>query len=307
MRLSLLGLAVMLAATATFAAQAVKKTNQARPAARQADTDAGDEDQAPAKKSADEADEPSDDDDDGQPAKKPAAGKSTKKAFGLKVADTDDAELEEKFSYMQGYQLGQVLAQQLQQVDLKLDRKRFDQALTDALGRKEPGMSEDDMRGAIEEIQKRVQRRQVAAAAKNKKDGEVFLAANKKKEGVTTLPGGLQYKVLKSGKGKSPKATDTALVDYKGTFLDGSEFDNSYTRGEPTIIQLERVIPGWKQALPQMKVGDKWQLFVPSSLAYGEQGMRDQRGNEVIPPNSLLQFEIELLEVNPKLTKPGPR
>lgn len=308
MRLSFfLGPFVMLAATATFAAQAGKKPTAARrPAAaaddQAADTDADDE---AAKKS--DGDETDDDSKGGKPKPKSASGKPGKKPLGLKLAGDDEAELaelEEKFSYMQGYGMGQELAmrlQQMQQTGVKFNRKAFDQALTDALEKKPPEMSEEDMQAAIESIQKRMQDARAAAATENKKAEEKFLATNKKKEGVKTLPGGLQYKVLKSGKGKSPKATDTVSVDYTGTLLDGSEFDSSVKRGEPITMRVDQFIPGWKQALPLMKVGDKWMLYVPSSLAYGQQG------NQVIPPNSLLQFELELLEVNPKVTKPGGR
>lgn len=314
MRLSFfLGLLVMLAASATFAAQAGKKPTAAQPTARRPAADAVDEDTADADTDADgEAAKKSDEDaaDDANAGKakpKPASGKPGKKPLGLKLAGDDEAEaaeLEEKFSYMQGYGMGQELAmrlQQLQQVDLKFNRKAFDQALTDALEKKAPDMSEEDMQAAIEAIQKRMQQARATAATENKKAEEKFLAANKKKEGVKSLPGGLQYKVIKSGKGKSPKATDTVSVDYTGTLLDGSKFDSSVDRGEPITMRVDQFIPGWKQALPLMKVGDKWMLYVPSSLAYGQQG------NQVIPPNSMLQFELELLEVNPKVTKPGPR
>lgn len=314
MRLSLfLGLAVMLAATATFAAQAGKKLTAAPPAARRPAADAPDEDTADADTDADDETAKKSDEDDaddanaGKAKPKAASAKPGKKPLGLKLAGDDEAELaelEEKFSYMQGYGIGKELAvrmQQMQQLGVKLNRESFDQALNDALEKKPPSMTEEEMQAVIETIQKRMEQARATAATENKKAEEKFLAANKKKEGVKTLPGGLQYKVLKSGKGKSPKTTDTVSVDYTGTLLDGSEFDSSVNRGEPITMRVDQFIPGWKQALPLMKVGDKWMLYVPSSLAYGQQG------NQVIPPNSLLQFELELLEVNPKVTKPGPR
>lgn len=128
---------------------------------------------------------------------------------------------------------------------------------------------------------------------KNKKEGDNFLAANKNKEGVKTTASGLQYKIIKSGNGPSPKAEDKVVCNYRGTLVDGTEFDNSAKRGGPATFPVTGVIPGWTEAIQMMKVGDKWQLFIPASLAYGEQGMGQQ-----IPPNSTLIFEIELLSIS---------
>ena len=127
---------------------------------------------------------------------------------------------------------------------------------------------------------------------KNKKDGEAFLAGNKKKEGIKTTASGLQYKIITEGKGKKPSADDTVRVHYKGALLDGSEFDSSYKHGEPAEFSVSGVIPGWTEAVQLMPVGSKWQLFVPSTLAYGEQGQ-----GRVIGPNATLIFEVELLAV----------
>jgi FKBP-type peptidyl-prolyl cis-trans isomerase FklB len=132
-----------------------------------------------------------------------------------------------------------------------------------------------------------------AVAEKNKKEGEDFLAVNKKKEGVIALPSGLQYRVLKEGKGKSPKATDNVTVHYRGTLIDGTEFDSSYKRGQPATFPLNRVIRGWTEALQLMKEGAKWELVIPSNLAYGERG-----AGAIIGSNALLIFEVELLAVN---------
>jgi len=130
---------------------------------------------------------------------------------------------------------------------------------------------------------------------KNKKEGEIFLEANKKKEGVQTLPSGLQYKVLKAGAGKKPTATDTVTVHYRGTLIDGKEFDSSYQRGKPVTFPVNGVIPGWTEALPLMEEGAKWELFIPSNLAYGERGAgRD------IGPNATLIFEVELISIEEK-------
>jgi FKBP-type peptidyl-prolyl cis-trans isomerase FklB len=126
---------------------------------------------------------------------------------------------------------------------------------------------------------------------KNKKEGEAFLAENKKKDGVKTLPSGLQYKVLAEGKGKTPKATDTVTVHYRGTLTDGTEFDSSYKRNQPASFPVNGVIKGWTEALQLMKEGSKWQLFIPASLAYGEPGRPG------IPPNSVLIFDVELISV----------
>jgi len=122
--------------------------------------------------------------------------------------------------------------------------------------------------------------------------GEIFLAANAKKEGVITTASGLQYKVIKSGTGDSPKATDQVKVDYTGTTIDGNVFDSSVQRGQPAVFPVNAVIPGWVEALQLMKVGDKWQLFIPSRLAYGEQSP-----SPAIPPNSVLIFEVELIDI----------
>jgi FKBP-type peptidyl-prolyl cis-trans isomerase FklB len=129
-------------------------------------------------------------------------------------------------------------------------------------------------------------------AERNKKEGAAFLAANKTKEGVKTLPSGLQYRVLAEGNGAQPKPTDQITVNYRGTLLDGTEFDNSYKRGEPATLPVNGVIKAWSEALPLMKTGAKWQLFVPADLAYGEKG-----AGRAIGPNSTLIFEVELLSI----------
>ncbi len=142
------------------------------------------------------------------------------------------------------------------------------------------------------EMMAKMESKQKTDGGKNLKEGEAFLAANAKKEAVTTLPSGLQYKVLKSGKGKSPKATDTVKVHYHGTLLDGTVFDSSVERGEPATFPVNGVIPGWVEALQIMKEGDKWQLTIPPKLAYGERGAGGKIG-----PNSVLVFDVELLSI----------
>jgi FKBP-type peptidyl-prolyl cis-trans isomerase len=140
-------------------------------------------------------------------------------------------------------------------------------------------------------FEKDMQQKQTATAEKNGAEAEKFLAANKTKEGVKTTESGLQYKVLKEGSGAQPKSSDTVTVNYRGTLPDGTEFDSSYKRGQPASFPVSGVIKGWTEALQLMKVGSKLQLFIPASLAYGEQGRPG------IPPNSLLIFEVELMDV----------
>ncbi len=137
------------------------------------------------------------------------------------------------------------------------------------------------------------QEESMTVAEKNKRDGEAFLAANKKKDGVITMPSGLQYKVLSEGKGKSPMATDRVTVNYRGTLIDGTEFDSSYKRGKPATFPLNQVIPGWTEAVQLMKKGARWELYIPSNLAYGERGAGTN-----IAGNATLIFEVELLSIN---------
>jgi FKBP-type peptidyl-prolyl cis-trans isomerase FklB len=144
-------------------------------------------------------------------------------------------------------------------------------------------------------FQKEMMAKQSEVAKKNRAEGEAFLAENKKKEGVKTLPSGLQYKVIKAGTGKKPKSTDTVTVHYRGALINGAEFDSSFKRGQPATFLVSKVIPGWTEALQLMEVGAKWQLFIPSSLAYGEQGAGSDIG-----PNATLIFEVELVSIQGK-------
>jgi len=197
----------------------------------------------------------------------------------------------EKESYSLGYQFGEHL--KTQKVDLDLDI--YISGIRDALGGSTPRLSQSEIRATVAEFQKRLsvarQRENKEAAEKNLADGKTFLEDNKKKDGVVTLPSGLQYKVLTDGSGKLPKATDTVTVNYRGTLVDGTEFDSSYKRGQPATFQVGKVISGWTEGLQLMKEGSKWQLFIPPQLAYGP------RGSGRIPPNSTLIFEVELLAV----------
>ena len=197
----------------------------------------------------------------------------------------------DKASYVIGVQLGTQMSQTKDDIDL--DKVMV--GLKESFAGKEPRMTKEEMMAAMQEFQQAMQQKTQAkmleTGAKNAKEGEVFLAENKKKDGVITLPSGLQYKVITAGKGKSPKASDTVVTNYRGSLIDGKVFDSSYERGEPVTFPVNGVIPGWTEALQKMKTGDKWQLFIPSSLAYGENGQGP------ISANSVLIFDIELLEI----------
>lgn len=203
----------------------------------------------------------------------------------------------EKLSYALGMNMGGGLKTNSIEVDVDI----LAQGLKDALAGKKTLLTEQEARETImtvqREIQTKMQEKMKAEGEKNKKDGEAFLAANKKKDGVKALPSGLQYKVMTEGKGASPKAADTVTVHYKGTLIDGAEFDSSYKRSEPASFPVNGVIKGWTEALQLMKEGAKWQLFIPANLAYGEQGRPG------IPPNSVLIFEVELIKIGAKEAK----
>ena len=164
--------------------------------------------------------------------------------------------------------------------------------IIDALTGAKPALDDTQAMAAMQKFEQGMQAKAKEKGDKAKAAGTEFLTANSKKPGVKVLPSGLQYKVLKTGSGASPKATDTVKVHYHGTLTNGEKFDSSVERGEPAEFPVNRVIPGWTEALQLMKPGDKWQLVIPSDLAYGPQGRPP-----VIPPNSVLLFDVELLEV----------
>jgi FKBP-type peptidyl-prolyl cis-trans isomerase FklB len=201
-------------------------------------------------------------------------------------------QLKDKESYSLGYQFGQSL--KTQGLDINLDV--YTTAIQDALGERKPLLSQEEIRTTISELQKRIalarQKELKEKAEKNLTEGKVFLEENGKKERIKTLPSGLQYKVLAEGSGNMPKAADTVKVHYRGTLMDGTEFDSSYKRGQPATFQANGVIKGWTEALQLMKEGAKWQVFIPPELGYGE------RGQGRILPNSTLIFEIELLSID---------
>ena len=193
------------------------------------------------------------------------------------------------------YSIGADIGGNFKRQEIDVDPKVLAIGLADALAGK-TALTEAEIRETLTKFQTEMRGKMEAKrktdGEKNLKDGEAFLAANAKKEGVKTLPSGLQYKVLKSGSGKTPKATDTVKTHYHGTLIDGSVFDSSVERGEPVEFPVNGVIPGWTEALQLMKEGDKWQLFVPAKLAYGERGAGGKIG-----PNSTLIFEVELLSI----------
>jgi FKBP-type peptidyl-prolyl cis-trans isomerase FklB len=214
--------------------------------------------------------------------------------FGVCFA-ADKLELKDqkdKESYSLGYQFGNTLKSQ--GVDLNLDI--YTSGIRDALGGKEPQMSQEEIRATIMDLQKRAMAAQQKSLKdqgdKNLAEGKAFLAENGKKKEVKTLPSGLQCKVLSEGAGKTPTKSDTVTVHYRGTFMNGTEFDSSIARGQPATFKVDGVIPGWTEALQLMKEGAKWQLVIPPELAYGEKGMPPR-----VPPQSTLIFEVELISV----------
>lgn len=219
--------------------------------------------------------------------KTPAASQPADKASPL----TND---KDKLSYSFGQNIGKSFKQQEIEINLEI----FVKGIKDALAGSEPLLNQQEMGQVLMTFQKDRMAKMTAKhkmeADKNLKEGETFLAENKKKEGVTTLPSGLQYKVIKSGTGKTPKATDKVTTHYRGTLIDGTVFDSSYDRKEPTTFPVNGVIKGWTEALQLMKEGDQWQLFVPAQLGYGERGAGGKIG-----PNATLIFEIELIKVEP--------
>jgi FKBP-type peptidyl-prolyl cis-trans isomerase FklB len=194
------------------------------------------------------------------------------------------------------YAIGLNIGTRLKQQSVDIDAGLVARGIKDAGSNGTRLLTEDQAESVINTLQQQIAAKQdsvkKALGMKNKLDGEAFLAENKKKEGVIVLPDGLQYKILKEGNGKKPKADETVTVNYRGTLIDGTEFDSSTKRGEPSTFRVNGIIKGWTEALQMMPVGSKWQLFIPPELAYGERGA----GN-LIPPNATLIFEVELLSI----------
>ena len=201
----------------------------------------------------------------------------------------------EKLSYAIGMNIGQSMKKDA----LDIDPAILTRALKDALSGSKPQMTEEEAKAVITTFRNEMIAKKQAEEKKisdaNKQAGEQFLATNKTREGVVTLPSGLQYKIIKQGDGPKPTATDTVETNYRGTLINGTEFDSSYKRGEPATFPVNQVIKGWTEALQLMPVGSKWQLFIPADLAYGPRSPSPEIG-----PNSALIFDIELLSIKKK-------
>lgn len=224
------------------------------------------------------------------PAAKPrtATGPKTQTPLALKTQ-------KDKVSYAIGLNIGKSLRKDSVEVDPNI----FVRGVKDALTGAKPLLTEEEMKSVLTTLQSELRKQQEETMRKagdtNKKAGEAFLAENKTKEGVVTLPSGLQYKILTEGTGPKPTATDSVVCNYRGTLMDGTEFDSSYKRGQPATFPVSGVIKGWTEAVQLMPVGSKWQLFVPADLAYGNRGAGTDIG-----PNATLIFEVELLSIQDK-------
>lgn len=220
---------------------------------------------------------------------------------GAKTEKTDSKlDKKDKASYSIGVDVGRSIEKQ----HIEINPDMFVTGLKDGLANKYGLLTEEEVKQTLMGLQSEIMERQTtemkAMASKNLEDGDKFLAENKKQKGVITLPSGLQYRIIKEGSGDSPKATDTVTTHYRGKLINGTEFDSSYTRGEPARFAVNAVIPGWTEALQLMKPGAKWELFIPPKLAYGENGI-----GQLIGPNSTLVFEVELLNVDKAKAEPA--
>lgn len=209
------------------------------------------------------------------------------------AADAKPTTEKEKFSYAVGYQVGGGIKQNILQNDIEIDPKIMLQAISDVLNNKAPVLSVDEMRAVLESEQKKAIAKLKARADQAKAMGTKFLIENAKKPDVITRESGLQYKVISSGKGKQGKADGSVTAHYEGKLISGEVFDSSYRRGQPATFNIQQVIKGWQEVIPLMHEGDKWQVWIPSELAYGERGQPP-----VIGPNETLIFDIELVKVN---------
>ncbi len=194
------------------------------------------------------------------------------------------------------YGIGVDVARNFQRLGIDVDVDVLARAMRDVFGGNKLAMTDEELRSVMTAYQNELRQKAVAAMRKsaedNQKEGDAFLEENKKKDGVVTLPSGLQYKVLKAGTGKTPTETDTVEVNYRGTLINGTEFDSSARLGKPLELKVNGVIPGWQEALKLMPVGSKWQLFIPPQLAYGGRAPSREIG-----PNATLIFEVELVAI----------
>jgi FKBP-type peptidyl-prolyl cis-trans isomerase FklB len=227
-------------------------------------------------------------------SKRPAAAAKSATPLTLKTQ-------KDKFSYSLGMKMGE----NLQKQSVPVDPAILARGLKDGLAGGKTLLTDDEAQAAIMEVQndmrKKQQEKMQEVGAANKKEGTAFLAANKAKEGVVTLPSGLEYKILKAGAGPKPTASDTVVCNYRGTLINGTEFDASSKHGGPATFPVGGVIKGWTEALQLMPVGSKWQLFVPSDLAYGDRGAGGDIG-----PDATLIFDVELLSIQDKSKEKAP-
>lgn len=232
-----------------------------------------------------------------KPAQKPAAQPAP--SPGQQAGKPES--VQDRASYVIGYNLGRTLKQN----DVQANTDLLNKGLHDGLTGEKGMLTDEEMQSTMQAFQQQVvaqqEAKQKAMGAKNKTEGETFLAKNKERQGVKTTATGLQYEVLKEGTGPAPKATDTVTVNYKGTLMDGTTFDSSYDRGQPATFVLNQVIPGWTEGVQLMKVGSKYKFYIPSNLGYGEKG-----AGSVIGPNAPLIFEVELMSIGaPDQGKPA--
>jgi FKBP-type peptidyl-prolyl cis-trans isomerase len=236
-----------------------------------------------------------------QPASAPKTQKAPAGKPGTPETKSDSTPLnlqtqKDKVSYAVGLNLGKGIHKEAVDVDPDILARGMRDGLTDA----KPQMTDEEVQATLTELQKQVVAHQQEVhqqtVDKNKKAGEAFLAANKEKPGVIALPSGLQYKIVQAGTGPKPTAADTVVCNYRGTLVDGTEFDSSYKRGQPASFPVGQVIKGWTEALQLMPVGSKWQLFIPPDLAYGERGTN---GGPIGPDETLI-FDVELLSIQAK-------
>lgn len=208
---------------------------------------------------------------------------------GVQAADPSLDTDKKKIAYTLGYQLGLSMRQQ----GLELDPDTASQAVHDVFSGKSPKLTQTEMQAVVQTMNAMVLQKQVEVAEKNYKAGQAFLAENKKKDGIVSTDSGLQYKVLTKGEGKQATASNTVVAHYEGRLINGKVFDSSIKRGTPATFPVSGVIKGWQEALQLMKEGAKWQVYIPSDLAYGEKGVGRNIG-----PNETLVFDIELIKVN---------
>jgi FKBP-type peptidyl-prolyl cis-trans isomerase len=234
-----------------------------------------------------------------KPATTPAPKTQKPATPAAKTATTLETQ-KEKASYAIGLNIGRSMKKDSVEVDPEFVAK----GIKDALNGTKPLLSDEETQAVLTALQGDVRKRQQdafqQAMTKNKEAGDAFLAANKSKPGVVALPSGLQYKVIQNGDGPKPTASDTVVCNYKGTLVDGTEFDSSYKRGQPATFAVGQVIKGWTEALQLMPAGSKWELYIPANLAYGERGTQ----GGPIGPNETLVFEVELVSIQ---AKPAPK